>query len=131
MSDILFVDTGAFLAYFSEKDPSHKKARRTIDKAKEILITDYVYDEILTLARRRLGTGPSIAIMQHIKHNKDIEIILVTEKDKITAEEIFVKYADKEFSFTDCTTFAVIERLELKNILSFDKHFRQYGIVTL
>ena len=131
MSNILFVDTGAFIAYFSEKDSGHEKARGTIDRAKEILITDYVYDEILTLARRRLGTGPSIAIMQHIKHNKDIEIVAVTEKDKETAEGIFKKYTDKDFSFTDCTTFAVIGRLGLKNILSFDKHFQQYGIVTL
>ena len=131
MSDILFVDSGAFLAYFSKKDPDHEKARKVIDKTTEIIITDYIYDEILTLTRRRLGINPSIEIMDHIKHNKDIEVAVVTEKDKNKAEEIFKKYTDKDFSFTDCTTFAVIERLGLKNILSFDKHFRQYGIVTL
>ncbi len=131
MSDALFVDTDAFLAYFSSKDPHHEKARSIIDQAKGIIITDYIYDEILTLARKRLGINPSIAIMRHIKHNKDIEMIVVTEKDKTTAEKVFEKYADKDFSFTDCTTFAVIQRLGIKNILSFDKHFQQYGIAVL
>lgn len=131
MSEVLFVDSGAFLAYFSKKDPCHEKARKVIDKTIAIVITDYVYDEILTLTRRRLGIKPSIEIMEHIKHNKDIEVAVVTEKDKNKAEEIFKKYTDKDFSFTDCTTFAVIERLGLKNVLSFDKHFQQYGIVTL
>jgi len=70
--------------------------------------------------------------MQHIKHNKDIEIAVVTEKDKNTAEEIFKKYVkNKDFSFTDCTTFAVIQRLGFKTILSFDKHFKQYGVCHL
>ena len=128
--DALFVDTDAFLAYFSLKDPHHKKARKIIDTAKKILITDYIYDELLTLARRRLGIEASISIMQHIKHNKDIEIVVVTEKDKNIAETIFAKYKDKDFSFTDCTTFAVMQHLGLKSILSFDKHFEQYGIST-
>ena len=131
MDDILFVDTDAFLSYFSSKDPHHKKARRIINAASKIIITDYLYDEILTLARRRLGIEPSIQIMHYIGDNRDIEIIIVAEKDKNIAKGIFEKYKDKDFSFTDCTSFAVIQRLGFKNILSFDKHFQQYGISTL
>lgn len=33
----------------------------------------------------------------------------------------------KEFSFTDCTTFAVMERLKIPAAFTFDEHFRQYG----
>ena len=131
MSKVLFVDTDAFIAYFSLKDPLHKKARSIVDVTEKVVITDYVYDEILTLSRKRLGIEPSISIMRYMKDNKDVEIITVTEKDKIKANEIFGKYKDKDFSYTDCTSFAVIERLKLKHILTFDRHFPQYGITPL
>lgn len=41
---------------------------------------------------------------------------------------IFVeKYADKTFSFTDCTSFALMDRVEITEIFAFDDHFTQYG----
>ena len=42
------------------------------------------------------------------------------------AERIFLRHADKDFSFTDCTSFALIEAKRLDAVLSFDRHFSQY-----
>ncbi|MBI2455423.1 MAG: hypothetical protein HYV46_04720 [candidate division NC10 bacterium] len=42
------------------------------------------------------------------------------------AEHIFLRHADKDFSFTDCTSFALIETKRLEAVLSFDRHFSQY-----
>jgi len=36
-------------------------------------------------------------------------------------------YRDKAFSFTDCTSFAVMQELRLTRALSTDRHFRQMG----
>ncbi|MFW6111111.1 MAG: type II toxin-antitoxin system VapC family toxin [Thermoproteota archaeon] len=43
------------------------------------------------------------------------------------AWEIFKKYQDKDFSFTDCTTFAMMEEEALSTAFTFDPHFQQYG----
>jgi len=37
------------------------------------------------------------------------------------AWEIFEKYSDKDFSFTDCSSFAIMEMLKINNVFSFDK----------
>jgi len=36
-------------------------------------------------------------------------------------------FADKDFSYTDATSFALAESLELEQAFAVDDHFRQYG----
>jgi predicted nucleic acid-binding protein len=43
------------------------------------------------------------------------------------AWKLFKDYSDHAFSFTDCTSFALMEHLRLKQAFSFDAHFREYG----
>jgi predicted nucleic acid-binding protein len=33
------------------------------------------------------------------------------------------------WSFTDCVSYAIIERLQIKQAAAFDVHFGQFGIV--
>jgi hypothetical protein len=43
------------------------------------------------------------------------------------ARQLFFKYRDKKFSFTDCTSFAVMREIRLTQALTTDRHFRQMG----
>ena len=36
---------------------------------------------------------------------------------------LFFRYGDKDFSFTDCTSFVVMQQLKLKQALTTDRHF--------
>jgi uncharacterized protein len=47
------------------------------------------------------------------------------------ARTIFFRYRDKNFSFTDCTSFAVMRELRLRAVLTTDRHFRQAGFELL
>jgi predicted nucleic acid-binding protein len=51
----------------------------------------------------------------------------VSEDDESCARVIVARYLDKTFTYTDATSFAVMERLGLKTAFAFDPHFRQYG----
>ena len=42
---------------------------------------------------------------------------------------IFKTHRDKEYSFTHCTCFALMDLQAINNAFAFDEHFRQYGFV--
>ena len=45
--------------------------------------------------------------------------------------EIFKTHQDKEYSFTDCTSFALMQAHVIKNAFTFDRHFQQHGFSML
>ncbi len=51
----------------------------------------------------------------------------VKEEDEEKAKEIIKTYTDKDFSYTDATSFTMMERLSLKTVWAVDKDFVQYG----
>jgi len=52
----------------------------------------------------------------------------VTPADERKARDIIQHYVDKGFSYTDATSFAVMERLHLREAFAFDPNFQQYGL---
>jgi predicted nucleic acid-binding protein len=55
----------------------------------------------------------------------------VNEDDEVRARSVIVQYTDKTFSYTDATSFAVMERRGLRTAFAFDPRFRQYGFALL
>jgi len=52
----VFVDTGAWFAYFVRRDPDHQAALQWMKANRlPLLTTDFVLDELLTLTRIRNG----------------------------------------------------------------------------
>ncbi|MEW6448678.1 MAG: hypothetical protein AB1426_11450 [Bacillota bacterium] len=45
--------------------------------------------------------------------------------------EILRRFKGEDFSLTDATSFAIMERLKIKEAVSFDRHFSQYGLMTV
>ena len=58
-------------------------------------------------------------------------VILITPLIENKAWDIFKQYKDKDFSFTDCTSFIVIESLKINHVFVFDIHFKQFGLKLL
>jgi uncharacterized protein len=52
-----------------------------------------------------------------------VRLIALTQDDEGRAWEIFTKYHDQDFSYADCTSFAVMQRLKLGTSFTFDRHF--------
>jgi hypothetical protein len=47
------------------------------------------------------------------------------------ARAVFFRHRDKDYSFTDCTSFVVMRELRLREALTTDRHFRQAGFQVL
>ncbi len=120
----LFVDTGAWYALVDKNDPDHIKAKGYFKTNKLYLIsTNFIFDEIITLLRSRLGWRVAKDFGKRLKDSNFVSLTSVRNEDEERGWEIFLQYKDKSFSYTDCTSFAVMERLRLSTVFSFDKHF--------
>lgn len=123
------VDTSAWYSFIDSKDPDHKIVSECIKANESALMTsDYIFDETITLLRYRLGWKVAHQFGKVLFSDQQVLITSVHDKDKLNAWQIFSKYQDKKFSFTDCTSFAIIGRLKLETAIAIDSDFRAYGI---
>ncbi|MBU1599557.1 PIN domain-containing protein [bacterium] len=124
----IFVDTSGWYAFLDKDDANHESALKFIKELAQLLITsNYIIDETLTLVNDRLGHNVAIKIGQKLWNEEIAQLVRVTSSDEQEAWKIFVKYQDKGFSFTDCTSFVLIERLGIPSAFAFDDYFRQYA----
>ena len=125
----LFTDTAGWVACADESDPSHKQAAKERDawlaKGGVLVTTDYVIDETLTLIRVRLGLQAAEEWWEQIESSARLrwEWIGIERAEK--ARGMFFRFRDKDFSFTDCTSFVVMKELKLRQVLTTDHHFAQ------
>jgi predicted nucleic acid-binding protein len=127
----VFVDTGAWLAFYDRNDQHHESACRITEHLKaeraNLVLSEFVLAESVTLIRFRIGHAWAVRFGQVVLESRFAELLSVDEPTRRRAWDIFRRYEDKEFSFTDCTSFALMEQLGLKTAFAFDRHFEQYG----
>lgn len=131
----VFLDTSGFYAALNRKDAAHREARRLFSQAREerwsLFTTNFVVAETHALILIRRGRSHAWRFLQSI-YAGSINVVRVEEQDERRARSILERYADKDFSYCDAISFAVMERLGISEVVSFDAHFRQYGkFVTL
>lgn len=127
----LFVDTAGWVACADQADAAHSStvsARdQWLEKAGLLITTDYVVDETLTLLRLRLGIAAAETWWSQIENSSRLRWEFIGPERADAARNIFFRYRDKDFSFTDCTSFAVMRELKLREALTVDRHFSQMG----
>jgi predicted nucleic acid-binding protein len=124
----VFVDTGAWFARFVPTDRDHDAAKAWLDRnTRPLVTTDYVLDELLTLLKVRGEYRRALEIGPEILHGRICDLEWVAPSDLEEAWRVFAAYQDKGWSFTDCTSRVVMDRLGLATAFAFDEHFRQFG----
>lgn len=127
----VFVDTGAWFAYFVRRDPDHAAAISWMEQNRQPLVTtDYVLDELVTLLKLREGYQVAVAAGDAILTPQVARLDRINADDFSRAWDVFRHFGDKQWSFTDCTSKVVIERLGISEAFAFDHHFEQFGSVT-
>jgi predicted nucleic acid-binding protein len=129
---LIFVDSGAWFTLLIPSDPDHARVADWAARNREPLVTtDYVLDETLTLLRARGQNARAIAWRGPMLRGERCVMHLLTPDDLREAWDIFRTYADKEWSFTDCTSKVVMRRMGIRTAVALDHHFRQFGDVEI
>jgi predicted nucleic acid-binding protein len=122
----VFVDTSAFYALANLADRHHSEAVAAYATAVEnddLTTSDHVIVETWCLLRARLGRAAAMAFWDSVDRGV-IKIVGVAARDFQRGREIAREWADQAFSIVDCTSFALMERLNIHRAFAFDRHFR-------
>jgi len=132
----IFVDTWAWYALADRNDSDHSIAeqanQRLLDEEYIFVTTNYVLSETVTLMRYKMYHSVAVEFwntMQKLTEMGLVELIRVTETHEVTAWTIFEKYSDQDFSFVDCTSFAVMQDIGVSDAFTADHHFATMGFV--
>jgi predicted nucleic acid-binding protein len=129
---VILVDTGAWYARYIAADVDHAAALAWFANPPDrLLTTDYVIDELLTLLKQRGHADIAFAVGAPLIAAAACHLEYVETTDLEWAWIVFSTYRDKGWSFTDCTSRVVMERLNIKTACTFDQHFREFGNVTV
>lgn len=131
----VFLDTGYLIALESVNDQYHSKTIKhwqQFIQAEHLLVTStFVFDEITTFFNNRNHHSKAVEIGENLITNPSIEIIHVDENIFNEGWKYFQIHQDKKYSFTDCISFILMKKNELKYSLTFDQHFEQAGFLIL
>ena len=130
----VFLDSSANLALLDSTDANHQIARsiqqKLIQLRPQIFTTNFITDESYTLILANLGRDAAIAYLDRL-YASSFTVVRVSPADERRAEALLRQYQDKQFSYTDATSFVVMDRLHLTYAFTFDRDFEQYGKIVL
>lgn len=131
MKKRVFVDSSFLFALFVEGDEFHKDAVNIyaqLRKAQnELILTNFILDESFTLFRVKAGLEKALELRRSIGASESfLYIVRVSIEDESAVWDWFEKDWSK-LSYTDCVSFAVMKRLDITHVASFDDHFARAG----
>ena len=124
----VLVDTGAWYALADTSDRHHEAARRFYTEQAgrtPFVTTDLIVAETWALLSAHLGRAAALSFWATVREAR-IPILALEPADLEAAWHIAQAFPDQAFSFTDCTTFALMERQGLTEAFAFDTHFLVY-----
>lgn len=131
----IFIDTGAFVALFDKGDDFHVAATEQwalLQKEKASLVTsNYVVDETITTIRSFAGHAIAVRAGEALFESRLLHRIPIDERVEVDAWSLFRKDDDQDFSFTDCTSFALMRTEKIDTAFCFDADFTIAGFATL
>ena len=131
MARSVFVDTSGWYALIDRRDAYHVRTvalvRRLIGDGVRLLSTDYVLDESCTLAKARSGSEAAFRLLDLVEGTSALDLEWIGSERFGEARRLFRRYHDQAFSFTDCTSFAVMRERGSTDAITTDEHFRIVG----
>jgi uncharacterized protein len=132
---LIFIDTSAFYAILDRDDRVHGPATETwrlllsTEHPAPLLTSNYILVESFALIQARLG----LAAVRELNDAMlpVVSTCWVTEQDHTAAVSALLPQGRRRLSLVDCTSFAVMRRLNLRRAFAFDRHFVEQGFDVL
>lgn len=129
----IFADACYWIALLHRNDQLHERAKAAQQELKnaQVVTTDEVLAEVLNYFSGR-GQQLRAAAAQAVEGLRTDTRVTVVEQSRATFDGglgRYKRFADKEWSLTDCVSFELMKRDSIAEALTDDRHFVQAGFV--
>jgi predicted nucleic acid-binding protein len=130
---VIFVDTSFWVAVRMTRDPNHDEAADLLQfHADDRLVTsNHVRGETWTFLRRRAGHRSAVHFLDRLGRSARVEVRFVGEALEDQAVRWLRRHDEREYSFVDATSFALMRSFRIRRALAFDGDFSAAGFEEL
>ena len=126
---VYFADTSFWIALSSQRDQYHRRAvawSRLVLRTKSTLVTtEAVLWEWLNAFSHASTRGLAAEGYRRCHEGSSVEVVSFEAELVHSAVELYRTRPDKNWSLTDCLSFAVMEQRQITEALTTDHHFEQ------
>jgi predicted nucleic acid-binding protein len=126
---MIFVDTSFFVALRNRRDRHHRAAAALLREHSEsaLVTTNLVRGETWTYLRRKAGHAAAVSFLDALARTPRLRLEHVVEATEETALRWLRRHEEREYSFVDATSFAVMRSMRIRSALAFDGDFAAAG----
>lgn len=130
---MIYVDTSFWIGLRNRRDPYHDEARALyrLHADSGLVSSNHVRGETWTYLRRKAGHGAAVSFLDMAERSPRLQIRLVDEKQEAEALRWLRQHDEREYSFVDATSFALMRALRMREALAFDGDFAAAGFIEL
>lgn len=131
MAAELFVDAGAWYAAADRGDRDHARMasalRLAVRSGHRLVTTNLVVAETHVLLLRRLGRDQALAFVRAAGSPPNLVVESSPELERAAVDKWLDAFADRDFSYADAVSFAVMASRGISEALTLDHHFSVAG----
>ena len=130
---MIFVDTSFWVALRNRRDPHHDVAKELYRLYSDagLVCSNHVRGETWTYLRRKAGHGAAVGFLDMVDRSPRLRLIRAEMPQEAAALRWLRQHDEREYSFVDATSFALMRALRIRNALAFDGDFAAAGFVEL
>lgn len=132
----LFVDTGAFFAYYNDRDEHHERARTVFQAIQAgrlayspLYTTRFVLGELTTLLLYKVDHETASRALRDIREADSFNIVRAEEAAFAKAHSEFDRYDDQAITLVDHLTAVLARERDVEHVFAFDSDFRTLGFI--
>jgi uncharacterized protein len=124
----VFVDTFALIAWLSPGDHAHTRVTEFLEGfTGRLVTTEWVLMEVADALSAPSARSTAVAFLKAVRADRLFEVIGYEPRVYSAGFDLFAARPDKDWSLTDCISFAAMTEKGLSEALTADHHFEQAG----
>lgn len=130
---MIFVDTSFWVALRNRRDPHHEAASSLLGANSNagLVTTNHVCGETWTFLRRKVSHLAAVDFLDSVQDTPRVSILHVSDEMEESAFRWLRRHDEREYSFVDATSFALMKARRIREALAFDGDFSAAGFIEL